>query len=642
MLLILVRRLFATRNPNVKIILMSATLNAEKIADFFKTHDKRGNFGPALIMDLKVPRPHPVKVTYLDSLKHLGASDNIVNFESPGISNEMYKLGLKAMELVLAKAKFQPSFLVFLPGIQEIERFKRLLYEPNPNLDISKFQLSVLHSSIHEEENLNAFDGSIENKIILSTNIAESSVTLPGVRFVIDFCLTKLQQTDTATNISQLKLSWASKMSLEQRAGRVGRLEAGQVVRLLFEEQYEALETETVPEMQRVSLETVVLQAKRLDMGKPSNILALALDPPPRTAIIDSILVLKEIGGLTRLNKRGVFDENDGEMTFAGEVMARLPVDVRISKLILLGYMFSCLEECIIIGAGMSTRSIFKNQPMERMEEYHQKLSQAQGLGSDSMAILNTYREWQKAVNEEGLKGRNEKRWCELKLLSLKNLREMKTLIEEIKKRLKVLTLKDNYRFNVEEKLFTIKICIAGAFYPNYFAFGGTPPWRDDFGTLMNMNPCTTVFLKGMEQGRIGQIYEKQVRQKLHKEGVTDGLEEMKVEFNDNSARLQVDFKPITNDGIKLVPGDVSLEVYKAVKLRKLKDKVELMVMRPHKEIPYAEQIGLGVLKLGKFEKFPKKVLRASRSIFPLNHQEESIYGHITHVSCQKSCEGNF
>ena len=581
MLLIVVRRLLATRNPYVKIILMSATLNSKKLASYFKMFDAHGKYEPAPIMDLNIPRRFPTLFTYLDSLTHLGATEDIADIEKPGISDKMYGLAVKAIELVLAKAKgnISPSFLVFLPGIHEINRFKDKLNEPNKNLNIRNFQISVLHSSIPEEDYTKAFDKSMKNKIILATNIAESSITLP-VRFVIDFCLTKYQKTDSATNVSQLTLDWASKISLDQRAGRVGRTEVGQVIRLLFKHQFEALASETVPEIQRASLESVVLQAKRLDMGKPSNILALALDPPTKSAIIDSILMLKEIGGLKRLSKSGKFDENDGELTFAGEVMARLPIDVRISKLILLGYMFSCLEECIIIGAGMSTRKIFKNNPEQKVEEYHQKLDHAQGSGSDCIAILNAYREWRNAVTQHNLCGKTEKKWCDLKMLSHKNLFEMHQLIEEIKNRLRFnLADTSTYKFNSEEKLFAIKICIAGAFYPNYFAFGGTPPTRDDYKNLLDMNPCSTVYFKGMEQNRIGQIYEQQVRQKLCSNNVTDEINEMRVNFDGSSKRLQVQFKPITNDGLQLVPGDVLLEVYKAVKLGKSDRSMELKVM---------------------------------------------------------------
>lgn len=227
----------------------------------------------------------------------------------------------------------------------------------------------------------------------------------------------------------------------------------------------------------------------------------------------------------------------------------------------------------------MATRNIFKNNRMKKMEEYHQKLEQAAGSGSDLIAILNAYREWSAAVSEKGLKGRIENQWCELKMLSLKNLNEMNVLIGEIKNRLKFLHLEDNYRFQADEKLLAIKVCIAGAFYPNYFAFGGTPPSRDDCKTLKNMNPCTTVFLKGMKLNRIGQIYEQQVRQKLNNEGITNSFNEMRVTFDDHAARLYVDFKPICDDDIQLVPGEVLSEVYKAVKLRMSQKGMELNIM---------------------------------------------------------------
>lgn len=591
LLLIVVRRLLATRNPYVKIILMSATFNADKLSEFFKITDQRGNYGPAPKIDLNIPRPFPVRITYLDSLDHLGASREIINYERPGISNQMYKVAMKSMELVIRKSqgRLNSSFLVFLPGIQEINRFKSLLYEPNETLNISKFSLSILHSSVPIEDYSIAFDGLMDNKIILATNIAESSITLPGVHFVIDFCLTKYLLADTATNMTQLKLDWASKMSLEQRAGRVGRIEAGQVIRLIYQNQLNELPVETIPEIKRASLESVVLKTKRLEMGKPSNILGLALDPPDKRAIQDSILVLKEIGGLTRLSSHGKFDVNDGELTFAGLIMAKLPVDIKISKLIILGFMFSCLEECIIIGAGMSSKSIFKNFPSDqKLEEFHQKLEHAKGSASDSIAVLNAYKSWRTEI-EKGRLRASERQWCESFMLSLKNLNDMHELVEDIKNRLRHfrIEIENNREFNdnfelLKEKIFTIKICLAGAFYPHYFAFGGSPPSRDDYGVLNNMNPCTTVYLKGLESNRIGQLYEQQIREKLHREGrggVTDELNEMKVKFDTNSARCHVEFQPISNDGFDLVPGEVHLEVYKAVKLRKLEINFQIKVM---------------------------------------------------------------
>ena len=106
---------------------------------------------------------------------------------------------------------------------------------------------------------------------------------------------------------------------------------------------------ECPPEMIRSPLENVILKAKLLDMGSPAAILGLALDPPNKSDINNSILVLKEIGALLHFNK-GVFEKDDGEMTFIGRIMAVMPLSVRLTKLIVIGYFFSIMEECIIIS----------------------------------------------------------------------------------------------------------------------------------------------------------------------------------------------------------------------------------------------------------------------------------------------------
>lgn len=118
-------------------------------------------------------------------------------------------------------------------------------------------------------------------KIILSTNMAESSVTIPDVSYVIDFCMTKKLISDPATNYSSLQLQWASKSSCEQRKGRAGRVKAGRVFRLVFKDFYErVLPREHEPEMRRAPLDKIILDAKILDMGSPKEILSLAMDPP--------------------------------------------------------------------------------------------------------------------------------------------------------------------------------------------------------------------------------------------------------------------------------------------------------------------------------------------------------------------------
>lgn len=167
---------------------------------------------------------------------------------------------------------------------------------------------------------------------------------------VFDFCLTKALVTDTATNVSSLQLCWASRNNCIQRSGRAGRVMDGRVYRLVprifFEE---LMEQSAPPEILSSPLERVVLKSKILDMGPPQSILALAMDQPNLSDIHNTVLMLKGMGAMLRLTA-GVELENDGDLTFIGRVMAALPVDVRVSRLIILGHCFSVLEECIIIG----------------------------------------------------------------------------------------------------------------------------------------------------------------------------------------------------------------------------------------------------------------------------------------------------
>ncbi|CRL06172.1 CLUMA_CG019088, isoform A [Clunio marinus] len=644
MLLIVIQLLLSRKNPTVKIILMSATIRSEKFANYFKTSLDKFGVGTiaAPILNLNLKQPFTIKIQYLDHLKSkLGVEQNILEISNPKISSNMYELAVNVIEFLVLKCHgkdFKPSFLVFLPGIQEINRFKNMILASS---ELENFQISILHSSIPLKDYVNAFNTSIDYKIILATNIAESSVTLPGIRYVIDFCLTKYKETDTATGITQLKVDWASKNSLIQRAGRVGRLEFGIVVRLIFEHQFNEFAEESKPEMQCVSLESIIPKTKQLGMGKPSNILALALDPPRKESIRNSILVLKEIGALTKY-KRGKFDAEDGELTFIGDVITKLPLDVRISKLIVLGYMFSCLEDCVIIGCGLSSKNIFKQLPKnatisEATDHYKEQLTLGKGSGSDLILLFNAYREWQKAVRE-GLSGANEKKWCEMQYLDLRNLREMHELILDVKKRLSPLKMKideDFYDFTGNEKIFMIKICIAGAFFPNFYQFGGSAPDRDVYRMMNNLNPLSTVYFNKMPLNRIGKLYEQQVRDAIHNANIVDNGNEIKAYFDKNSSRIQVEFRPV-DDKRSFVPGEVQFEVYSAMKMSKLDRGIELKIMDSSQEIEYATETNLVKVKNEKWE-YQEKLLKASQQcIYPKLHHR-FLTGVISHIeNCGK------
>lgn len=582
MALIVIRRLLATKNPYVKLIMMSANVNAQKFANYFKSiYD--GVFRDAPVLNLEIKKPFPVQEHYLNELEHMGAKINLLDKGNPCIKREMYKFVVDVLKFLIRKASEKDStsditFLIFLPGLREIESLQQKLCGEMENTpDLLEFPIFILHSTFNSIDQ-KVFSTSCKKKIILATNIAESSITFPNVRFVIDFCLTRYYMIDTNNNAMELRTVWASKTSLAQRSGRVGRTQPGQVLRLIFRDHYTELPADTIPEMCRSSLETVVLKAKLVDMGRPTILLSLALDPPPKRSVLDAVLSLKQIGGLLRVGNNGKFDKTDGELTFLGRIMAKLPIGVRLSKLIVLGYLFSVLEECIIIGAAMATKPVFIHYE-GKMEIYHEMLEKAQGTGSDHILTLLVYRSWIRAV-ANGLKGKREQEWCRLQKLDLKNLKDLHEQVEDINNRLEFFRLKNvkGHQWETEnEKFIAIKICIAGAFFPNYYSFGGKPPMRTAYSQICNLNPCTTVYFKGMDNKRIGALYEQLIRREFIAGNICDGIHDMRVHFDSNSTRFFVTFGLV--DDIK-VPGEVKHEVYKAIKWRTFNHKLQIKAMK--------------------------------------------------------------
>lgn len=150
------------------------------------------------------------------------------------------------------------------------------------------------------------------------------------------------------------------------------------------------MQQEALPEMEKASLESVILNVKQLGMGCPLEILALAIDPPKQSGIGRAVANLKEVGALT-LAVDGAHDAYDGDLTFMGNVMAKLPIDFRLGRLIVLGYVFGCVDDTIIIAAGLSTKSPFSHPYIKRLEAYLSKFGWSSRIYSDCFALLNCY-----------------------------------------------------------------------------------------------------------------------------------------------------------------------------------------------------------------------------------------------------------
>ena len=393
-LLILIRTLWLRNSQNVKIILMSATIEIDKLAKYFRQIID-GQIVPAYQFHVG-DRLFDVQEMYLEHIQNYGLLPDL-KLTEPRLSREAIDLTVKLIKSFDDEDSMagwdhsknlpikRSTVLVFLPGLLEIQtvhealRFPRGKPDANQmNLDqfdesiLFNYQILPLHSDLSIDDQMNIFSPvkSTFRKIILATNIAESSITIPDVRYVIDFCLNKQMICDPETNYSCLQLIWASKANCDQRRGRAGRVAHGKCYRLVKQHLFNSFSSFQKPALLQESLDRIILQAKRLNIGEPKAILALALEPPNLNDIEITILKLKELGALTIHMGQDEIRPFDGDLTFLGKIMASLPIDIELSRLIALGHCFGLTYETVIIAACLSTKNIFKIYYKDRLTTY--------------------------------------------------------------------------------------------------------------------------------------------------------------------------------------------------------------------------------------------------------------------------------
>ncbi|KAM4690496.1 ATP-dependent RNA helicase TDRD9 [Rhinophrynus dorsalis] len=526
-LLLVVRKLLRTNSRMVKVILMSATINCKEFADYFAV-PIFNKLIPAYIFEVE-GKPHDIEVFYLDDLMHMPrfkVTAPCVN--EPGISREMYDVATSLINIFddmekeerenqkkNPKTVVEPnSVLVFLPGLMEINYMLDLF----THMFHKRLHVYPLHSTITLDEQNLAFMTPVlgYRKIILSTNIAESSITVPDVKYVIDFCLTKILVCDEETNYQSLRLSWASKTNCDQRKGRAGRVSKGYCYRLVLKDFWKNFIPENVvPEMLRSPLGNTILKVKLLDMGEPRALLATALSPPDITDIERTILLLKEVGALAVCENREEENPYDGELTFLGKVLAQLPVDLQLGKLIVLGHVFGCLEECLIIAAALSLKNFFAMPYRQHLDGYRSKLAFSGSSRSDCISLVDAFKSWQACRERGELRlSKDELEWGKSNYIQIKRIREVAALYEELKKRILKFkmhvtprpAMDPEYKF---KQRFILQVVMAGAFYPNYFTFGQSD---EDIAVreIGGKDPRTTVMMKNIPQ--YGFLYHKQIQ----------------------------------------------------------------------------------------------------------------------------------
>ncbi|XP_058822915.1 probable ATP-dependent RNA helicase DHX34 [Topomyia yanbarensis] len=384
--------------PDVKLVLMSATINIKLFGDYFA--EEKAHI-------IEVPgRLFPIKLHYMPQVQDIAFTSTGGKGKqktSNRISPDPY---LQILQLI--DQKYPPTekgdVLIFLSGLNEITTIvdaAKEYSEKNKN-----WIILPLHSTLSIAEQDKVFDYAPEGmrKCIISTNIAETSVTIDGIRFVIDSGKVKEMSYDPTTKMQRLKEFWISKASADQRKGRAGRTGPGICYRLYAEKQFYDFDAYTTAEILKVPLESLLLQM--ISMGLPNARLFPFVEPPPSENLENAIMNLKQHEALTA----------DEKLTPLGKALAKIPVDIGIGKMLLMGCVFQQLQPVLTLAAALSVQSPFTNRAY-REAECERALRSLESDHGDPITLLNAYKEWLELKQTRFEYRRDEKRestksWC--------------------------------------------------------------------------------------------------------------------------------------------------------------------------------------------------------------------------------------
>ncbi|CAM9576957.1 unnamed protein product [Lampetra planeri] len=341
---------------------------------------------------------------------------------------DLEKINLDLIEELLewileGKHDYKPgAVLIFMPGFGEIKTlFEKL--QTNPmfnNRRGNRALLLPLHSSLSSEEQQAVFKAPPEGviKIIISTNIAETSITIDDVVYVIDCGKMKEKRYDAGKGMESLEETWVSKANAVQRRGRAGRVASGACFHLFTSHRFEhLLDEQQLPEIQRVPLEQLCLRIKMLDLFKDrqlDSVFSRLIEPPAPESLTAAIQRLRDLGALTE----------EESLTPLGYHLASLPVDVRIGKLVLFGAIFRCLDPILTIAASLAFKSPFVSPWDKRQEANAKKLEFAEAK-SDHLTLLKAYKGWLAAMRDRVHEGHH---FCRENFLSWRTLQEISSL----------------------------------------------------------------------------------------------------------------------------------------------------------------------------------------------------------------------
>ena len=400
------------RRPDLKIIITSATIDADRFARHFGTPEK-----PAPVIEVS-GRLYKVEVRYRPIESDI-VNPAVANAEGKGARTAAAREKRDLMDAVidgvdeLARIG-SGDILVFLPGEREIRDAAEALRKHHP----PHVEILPLFARLSAEEQERVFRTTNARRIVLSTNVAETSLTVPGIRYVVDAGLARVKRYSYRNKVEQLQIEPIAQSAANQRAGRCGRVADGVCIRLYDEQDFLQRPKFTEPEILRSSLAAVILRMKTLHLADVETF--PFIEPPLARAIADGYQLLQELGAVDEYN----------QITSLGHKLAKLPLDPRVGRMILAALDNVCLTEVLIIASALSVQDP-RDRPMEHQQaadEAHKKFADEK---SEFLSYIKIWRWFENAI-EHKKTNRQLQDNCRTNFLSQLRLREWRDVHSQL------------------------------------------------------------------------------------------------------------------------------------------------------------------------------------------------------------------
>lgn len=391
------------RRPDLKVIVTSATIDPERFAKHFSN---------APIIEVS-GRTYPVEVRY----RPLVADDD---------DDRDRDMPQAIIEAVDELARLGPGdVLVFLPGERDIREVAERLRKHHP----PHTEILPLFSRLTTQEQDRVFSPHIGRRVVLATNVAETSLTVPGIRYVVDTGFARISRYSARTKVQRLPIEPVSQASANQRAGRCGRVSAGVCIRLYSEQDYLGRPRFTDPEIQRTNLASVILQMLALKLGDIDDF--PFVDVPDGRFISDGYKLLQELGAISSARV----------LTDLGRTLAKLPIDPRLARMVAAAANEGSLVEILVIVSALSVQDP-RERPFDAQQAADEKHARFQDPQSDFMALLKLWDYLHE--QEKHLSNSKFRALCKNEFISYVRLREWRDIYAQLKEQSAQVELKSN------------------------------------------------------------------------------------------------------------------------------------------------------------------------------------------------------